>query len=135
MNRVEIIGARRLLTLLVLASAMTGCGFLRRDPPPIDTSQDARILREVEARLAREPAIDARTIRVSVEGAVVSLYGSVAGIDAWNCAMRNAQLVDGVRIVVEYLTIERGSGAVPCRALRDDESSMARNLPPLFARS
>ncbi len=113
---------------------MTGCGLLRREPPPIDTSQDARILREVEARLAREPAIDARTIRVAVEGGVVMLYGSVTGIDAWNCALRNAELVDGVRLVVEYLTIERGSSKVPCRAARDDESSMARNLPPLFAR-
>ena len=126
--------ARRWITLLVLVSGMAGCGLLRRDPPPVDTSQDARILREVEARLAREPALDARTIRIAVEGAVVTLYGSVAGIGAWNCAVRNAQLVDGVRLVVEYLTIERGSSDVPCRASRDDESSMARNLPPLFSR-
>jgi len=71
-----------------------------------------------------EPALDAAAIRVEVDGAIVLLYGSVAGLQAWQCAIRNAHLVPGVRSVVDYLVIERAPAEIPCLSPRDP-------VPPL----
>jgi osmotically-inducible protein OsmY len=92
--------------------------MLRRPEPVIDRTEDPRILREVEERLRTEPSVDAARVRVEVDGAIVILYGSVDGLAAWNCAIRTAQLVQGVRSVVDYLVIERGPREVPCLAPR-----------------
>jgi hypothetical protein len=115
-------GARSLKRLpigLVLIFLFGGCGALRRPDPPIDRSSDPRILREVEQRLATEPALDAARIRVEVDGGVVVLYGSVDGLAAWQCAIRNAQLVEGVVTVVDYLVLARGDRNTPCRVQRE----------------
>jgi osmotically-inducible protein OsmY len=103
-------------TSLSLLLSLTGCGVLGRPRPPVDRSQDPRIRAEVEARLAREPALEAGALRVAVDGAVVQLHGSVRGIGAWQCAITNAELVEGVRTVVDYLVIERGPRDVRCLA-------------------
>lgn len=110
---------RRLVALGVLITLIsTGCAR-RAEPIEIpDPAVDSRIQREVEARLAAEPAIGATIIRVEVEGARVLLHGSVRGIGAWNCAIRNAALVEGVRNVVDYLILERGPRDAPCLARR-----------------
>src|SRR5690606_20140515 len=108
-----VLGSGFLLLLLTFG----GCGLLRRGPLPVDRTQDPRILREVQERLAEEPSIDESLIRVSVDGAIVTLFGTVVGIDGWNCAILNAQLVEGVRSVVDYLAIERGR-SLPCQARR-----------------
>jgi osmotically-inducible protein OsmY len=71
-------------------------------------------MQEVEARLAREPSIDAASVRVEVDGAIVILHGSVRGLAAWQCAIRTAQLAEGVRSVVDYLVIERGPREITC---------------------
>jgi hypothetical protein len=107
-----------LCAALILSITASGCALLRRPEPPVDRSQDPRILREVTARIAAEPVLDLARIRVEVDGAMVVLYGSVDGLGAWNCAIRNAQLVEGVRSVVDYLIIERGERDVSCRAPR-----------------
>jgi hypothetical protein len=104
---------------LVLLLLLSGCGGLRRSEPPIDRSADPRILREVQQRLAAEPAVDATRIRAEVDGGIVVLYGSVDGIAAWQCAIRNAQLVPGVVTVVDYLVLGRGDPNTSCRAHRD----------------
>jgi hypothetical protein len=102
--------------LLLLGS---GCAALRRPDPPIDRSEDPRIRREIEARLAAEPAIEAARIRVEVDGRIVVLHGSVRGVQAWQCAIRNAQLVQGVQSVSDFLAIERGPAEIQCLARRD----------------
>src|SRR5690606_24997912 len=73
-------------------------------------------LSEVRGRLESEPALDADRVRVEVDGAIVRLYGSVDGIARWRCMIRNAELVDGVITVVDYLVIERGPRESPCLA-------------------
>lgn len=112
---------RRALPLL-LPLLLAACSALRRPAPPIDRSEDPRIQREVEARLAREPSLRGRPIRVEVDGGVVLLHGSVAGIGGWQCALTNAELVPGVRTVVDYLVLERGPRDVTCLAPRPDLS-------------
>jgi osmotically-inducible protein OsmY len=106
----------RASALLCLLAGVSACSALRRPEPVIDRTQDSRILQEVEARIAREPSIDAGSVRVAVDGAVVVLHGSVRGIAAWNCAIRTAQLVRGVRTVSDNLVIERGPREVTCLA-------------------
>ncbi len=108
----------RFAAWLLLPLLAAGCGALRRPPPSVDRSQDARILEDLRARLATEPAINAAQIRVEVDGGAVLLYGSVQGMGAWNCTLRNAELVDGVRTVVDYLILERGPREAVCLAHR-----------------
>lgn len=106
------------LALLLALSAAGGCGLLGRSAPPLDRSQDTRIRQEVEARLAQEPSLTPGQVRVEVEGRSVRLHGNVQGIGAWQCAITNAGLVEGVASVVDYLVLERGPRDVRCLAPR-----------------
>jgi len=107
-----------------MAMTMTGCGLLNKqaaDTPAqiaARASEDARILREVEARLAAEPSIGAGRVRVAVERGEVGLFGSVAGFGALRCAERNAELVHGVRLVIDQLVLDPGPKEVRCLAPR-----------------
>lgn len=102
----------------VLIALVAGCSTFRRPGPVVDRSEDARIVSDVQARIAEEPALNARQIRVDVDGRVVTLYGAVQGMGEWQCALRNAGLVAGVNSVVDYLVIERGPREITCRAPR-----------------
>lgn len=113
------IDLRRHAGVVLLSLIVAACG-LRRPLPPVDRSQDERIRTEVVGRLAAEPALQARPIRVEVEGAMVLLHGSVQGIAEWQCAITNAELVPGVASVVDYLVIERGERDVRCLAPRPE---------------
>jgi len=112
----------------MMAMTMAGCGFLKKKP--VDTpaqiaaraSEDGRILREVEARLAAEPSIGAGRVRVTVERGEVGLFGSVAGFGALRCAERNAELVHGVRLVIDQLVLDPGPKEVRCLAPRGASS-------------
>jgi hypothetical protein len=106
-------------TLLLYLLSAVACSALRRPPPVVDRSADPGILADVERRLQAEPSVDFSNIRVEVDGGVVLLYGSVEGIGAWECAIRNAELVPGVLTVVDYLVIERGPRSGACKAPRD----------------
>jgi osmotically-inducible protein OsmY len=104
--------------------AMAGCGFLNQKPKDTPAqiaaraSEDARIVREVDARLAAEPSIGAGRVRVAVERGEVGLFGSVAGFGALKCAERNAELVHGVRLVIDQLVLDPGPKDVRCLAPR-----------------
>lgn len=112
------------LSWTVAATAAAGCGLLNRKPKasPAETaaqaSEDARVLREVEARLAAEPSIGPGRVRVTVERGEVGLFGSVAGFGALRCAERNAELVRGVRLVIDQLVLDPGPKDVRCLAPR-----------------
>lgn len=106
------------LTMLFAASLMMwGCA-LRTPPTPLDTSQDARIRSDVEARIVAEPQLDDSEIRVEVRGRMVTLHGSVRGLASWKCAIANAELVEGVESVSDYLVILRGARDIACLAPR-----------------
>jgi BON domain len=105
--------------LLLYVPWVVGCSSLRRPPPEVDRSGDASILANVRSRLDAEPTIGLQNLRVEVDGGVVMLYGSVQGMGAWECAIRNAELVPGVRTVVDFLVIERGPRTAACKAPRD----------------
>ena len=109
------------LSVLLVTALLAACGgrgaLLAADP-----TQDRRIQSEVAARIAQEPSLRAGSIRVEVEGATVVLHGSVSGIGAWQCALTNAGLVEGVRSVVDLLVRERGERDVQCLAPRPESS-------------
>jgi osmotically-inducible protein OsmY len=108
------------------ASAFAGgCGFLNREveetPQQVSVreAEEARIQREVEARLAAEPSIGPGRVRAEVRrGGEVSLHGGVTGFGALQCAIRNAELVRGVTLVIDHLVLEPGPREVQCRAPR-----------------
>lgn len=103
----------------MLLAVGAGCSWLRRPGPAVDRSADPAILAELEDRIASEPSLEPDRIRVTVDGGVVVLHGSVHGMGAWSCAIRNAELVKGVTTVVDNLVLERGPPSTPCRATRD----------------
>ena len=110
------------LSALLLASCgLLGGGRLQETPEQVAvrTASEDRIRQEVEARLAAEPSIGPGRVRVEVQrGAEVALYGSVAGFGALQCAIRNAELVRGVRLVIDHMILERGPSTVQCLAPR-----------------
>lgn len=98
-------------------SALQGCSSLRRPGPLPDFSRDAAIQAEVEQRLASVPALRARALRVAVRDRAVSLFGLVHGMGELNCAIATAGLAEGVRTVVDQLTMEPGPREVPCASV------------------
>lgn len=114
-----------LTTLFAASLMMTGCA-LRTPPAPVDTSGDARIRSDIEARIAAEPELDASEIRVEVHGRMVTLHGSVRGLAAWKCALANADLVDGVESVSDYLVILRGAREIDCLAPRPQSGTIVK---------
>ena len=109
---------------LAIALASGGCSLLGRKAPDSPAviaaraAEDARIQREVEARLAAEPSIGAGRVRAQVQGGEVSLFGGVTGLGALRCAERNAGLVRGVRLVIDQLVLDPGPRDVRCLAPR-----------------
>ena len=123
--------ARRRGALLLLG-ALAGCGVLGggREPriTPEETQRTERIAREVTARLAAEPSLGPGRIRVEVVRGTVSLYGSVQGMGALHCAIRNAQLVPGVQNVADFLVLERGPREVRCLAPRGPRTALSDSV-------
>lgn len=108
-------------SLVVLQLSVAGCAAIGGRPAPIDRSADPGIVSALQDRLAAEPALDASLFRIESRGGVLLLYGTVHGLGQWNCALRNALLVDGVVTVVDYLTIERGPRESECGAPRGSD--------------
>lgn len=109
---------------LAIVIAASGCSLLRKkaaDSPAVIAARaadDARIQREVEARLAAEPSIGGGRVRAQVQAGEVSLFGGVTGFGALRCAERNAGLVRGVRLVIDQLVLDPGPRDVRCLAPR-----------------
>jgi osmotically-inducible protein OsmY len=116
--------AARLLLGLMMAVAAGGCSLFSHKPveTPAQVAaravDDQRIQREVEARLAAEPAIGPGHVRAQVQAGEVSLFGGVTGFGALRCAQRNAGLVRGVRLVIDQLVLDPGPRDVRCLAPR-----------------
>lgn len=106
-----------MLMTTVLSGALGGCSALRRPGPVPDLSRDDAIRAEVEARLATVPALSGRTLRVAVRDRAVSLYGLVYGLGELNCAIATAGLAEGVRTVVDQMTMEPGPREVRCASV------------------
>jgi hypothetical protein len=119
---------RGLLALATLGLA-AACSGLRSQPPAPDLSHDERIQRDVEARLALEPVLEASRLRVAVRGGVVSLYGAVRGMGALQCAIATAQVVPNVRTVVDQMELEPGPREARCLMPRTAVSSSDRGPP------
>jgi osmotically-inducible protein OsmY len=113
------------MMLAAAAVLLQGCALLGGGEPqetPSQTQerqvQEERIRREVEARLAAEPAIGAGRIRAVVNHGDVHLHGAAPGFGALQCALANAGLVSGVRLVVDYMVLQPGPRTVTCLAPR-----------------
>jgi osmotically-inducible protein OsmY len=115
-----------MMMLAATAALVQGCALLGGGGAPPETPAKARerqtqeeaIRREVEARLAAEPAIGAGRIRAVVNQGDVHLHGAAPGFGALQCAIANAGLVPGVRLVVDFMVLEPGPRTVNCLAPR-----------------
>ncbi|HEX5872633.1 MAG TPA: BON domain-containing protein [Longimicrobium sp.] len=114
-----------MMMLAACAALVQGCALLGGGAP-VETPAQAQarvareeiIRREVEARLAAEPAIGAGRIRAEVNDRDVHLHGAAPGFGALQCALANAGLVPGVRLVVDFMVLEPGPRTVSCLAPR-----------------
>jgi hypothetical protein len=103
---------------------LSGCGLLGREPREtpearqLRQADETRIRQEIEARLAAEPSLGAGRIRVVVSGGDVQLHGSVVGFGALQCALANAELTPGVRLVIDQMELLPGPREVRCLAPR-----------------
>ncbi|MDB4950330.1 MAG: hypothetical protein JWM27_2979 [Gemmatimonadetes bacterium] len=110
--------------LAAAACSLGGCalfgGGKKESPQAIaqKAAEDTRIRGEVEGRVAAEPSLSAARLRVDVHDREVSLYGSVAGMGALHCATANAELVQGVRLVIDHTELLPGPATAPCRSPR-----------------
>jgi hypothetical protein len=109
-------------TAASLAVIFSGCALFggkhAEETPQARLAEDARITRELEARLAAEPSIGAGRVRLVVTGGEVQLHGSVAGMGAHRCAETNAELTPGVVLVIDYLVLDPGPRTVRCLSPR-----------------
>jgi osmotically-inducible protein OsmY len=112
--------------LATVAALAGGCGLLGGGRPKETPAEiaaraddDERIRREVEARLAAEPSLGPVRVRVDVQRGEVGLHGEVAGMGALQCAVANAELVRGVRLVIDHLVLLPGPRTVQCLAPRN----------------
>jgi hypothetical protein len=120
-----------MVILAACAALVQGCALLGGGGAPAETPAQAQervareegIRAEVEARLAAEPAIGGGRIRAVVNGADVHLHGAAPGFGALQCALANAGLVPGVRLVVDFMVLEPGPRTVNCLAPRVFASS------------
>jgi hypothetical protein len=115
----------RWLAMVGLMATQGGCALLGGGAPPETPAQAAErvaleetIRQEVEARMAAEPAIGAGRIRAEVNGGDVQLHGAAPGFGALQCALANAALVPGVRLVVDMMVLQPGPSRVSCLAPR-----------------
>lgn len=120
------------MMLACAAVLVQGCAIFGGGEPPETPAQaqervrqEAAILREVEARLAAEPSIGPGRIRAVVNQGDVHLHGAAPGFGALQCALANAQLVAGVRLVVDYMVLQPGPSRVNCLAPRVFAASAA----------
>ena len=111
--------------ITALLTAQGGCALLGGGEPvetPVQIAQrmtrEETIRREVEARLAAEPAIGAGHIRAVVRNRDVQLHGMARGLGALQCAMANAGLVAEVHLVVDMMVLQPGPARVECLAPR-----------------
>ena len=118
-------GATKRLGWIGVVGLVSGCGFFgggEAAPTPQVLAElaatDARIQREVEARLAAEPSVGPGRVRVVVQGGEVQLHGSVAGLGAHRCAEANAELTPGVALVIDFLVLQPGPATARCLAPR-----------------
>lgn len=114
---------RTIPLLLLVASLVQGCALVARPGETAEETQarlrqEEAIRREVEARLAAEPSIGPGRIRTVVNRGDVHLHGAAPGFGALQCALANAQLVPGVRLVVDYMVLHPGPSRVTCLAPR-----------------
>jgi osmotically-inducible protein OsmY len=110
--------------LLLAVSASGACSLLGRghaESPAVvaaQAQQASTIRAEVEARLAAEPSLAGARIRVEVRDGEVQLFGSAPGMGALRCAETNAELVEGVHLVIDHMELTPGPPQVRCLAPR-----------------
>lgn len=117
--------AARTAALVLVLGATAGCGIFNRtvretpEQLAVRTAETDRIRAEVEARIAAEPSLAAARLRVAVQpGGEVALYGSIAGFGALRCAVTNAELVQGVTLVIDHVVLDPGPAEARCLAPR-----------------
>jgi len=115
----------RWITVAGMPALVSGCALLGGGRPAETpeqvrdrVAQEETIRREVEARLAAEPAIGAGRIRAVVNGGDVQLHGAAPGFGALQCALATAELVHGVRLVVDMMVLQPGPSRASCLAPR-----------------
>ncbi len=120
-RRTTVGGAAALAVLL----ATTGCGLFNRtvrETPErlaVRRGEGGGIRAGGGARIAGAASLAAARLRVAVQpGGEVALYGSIPGFGALRCAVTNAELVQGVTLVIDHVVLDPGPVEARCLAPR-----------------
>ena len=101
----------RLLTALVLATALVGLTACLSGPPKTEAQRqaDKDLADQVLTALTSDKTLYARHINVRADSGVVTLSGHVWTTEELSAAPQIAQSVAGVRKVVNRIEVDRGA--------------------------
>jgi hypothetical protein len=107
------------VALVVVLTALTACNKV-----PVRT--DSQTAAEVQARINSDSRIASREIGVQAASGVVTLSGTVGSEAERASAAGDAAMIDGVKTVVNNLTVEEAQATPPAAV----EPGAAAQLPP-----
>lgn len=113
--------------LALLLAGLAGCN------KPASRS-DAQVATDVDARIGRDAGITTHDIGVKADNGVVTLTGEVASDVERVSAASDAAMVDGVKTVVNNLTVQPGQGDVAASNANQKSgkrvTQVAKTTPP-----
>jgi hypothetical protein len=122
--------------IVAATTLLAGCALLgrgKKESPQhaaVRLAEDARIRAELEGRIGAEPSLASARLRVDVHDREVSFFGSVGGMGALRCATTNAELVQGVRLVIDHTELQPGPAQARCQAPRVFRNSASASALP-----
>lgn len=108
---------------IVLALIVAGCN-------KTSTRSDADLAKDVQAKINTDSAITNKTITVNSTNGTVTLSGTVANETERIAASNDASTVEGVKQVVNNLTVGEAAMAPPQEAFPSNQNSGSYNPPP-----
>jgi hypothetical protein len=116
-------GSTTLAASLALALTISGC----KNAPA--TPDDATLTSQVTGRIASDPNLSGQTVQATVSSGVVTLNGSVTSDSARSIAAGDVAQVNGVRTVVNNLTVQAAAVAPPAAVVNTPLPAPVRTEP------
>ena len=114
--------------LALAVGLMSGCKSQQPAEQPV-VRTDQQIATDIQTKIQGETALSGQSIQISVTGGVATLSGTVNDDASRALAGNDSGLVDGVKTVVNNLTVQpqqRAMAGMPARSMAPAQSSSTR---------